>query len=274
MRAIFAGMILVALAAGFAAAPAAGQGNVMTVETTQETYGKGEVIIVTGTVSAIIDNNPVLLQIFDMDGGIVEIAQIQLAQDGSYSNIVIPEGERWDRSGMYVVRASHGIGNTVETTFEFVVYSEIVVNNIFEVDAGSSGTFDVGYTIRGGTIRDMVIVPNMLTLEVTMDATGDGMITLDLPREYVDARENGCEGGDEVFITLIDGKETPYKIVSVMSDSRTIEIKFAEGDETLEIVATCMIPEFGTIAVVVLAAATALGVTLTGRRITHDGSAV
>ena len=259
---MLAGLIL-ALAAGSLLVPVFGQDNVITVNTDRERYEAGQSIIITGNVSAIIGENPVLLQIFNNDNTMVDVAQISLARDGSYSRIVIAEGNLWESSGVYVVRVSHGINNIAETTFEFVpADAETVITDNFEVDAGSSGTFDIGYTITGGTINDMVIIPRMLTLAITIHAENDGAITLDLPRAYIDARSNGCEGGDEIFIILIDQMNTPYEIVNVMSDSRTIMIKFLEGDSTIEVIGTCIIPEFNTAAILILIAVIAIVVPL------------
>ncbi|MDX1533885.1 MAG: PEFG-CTERM sorting domain-containing protein, partial [Nitrosopumilaceae archaeon] len=52
---------------------------------------------------------------------------------------------------------------------------------------------------------------------------------------------------------LIDGIEVPYEEISTNSQKRTIKIQFEEGDSDIEIIGTFIVPEFGTIAILVLA---------------------
>ena len=55
-------------------------------------------------------------------------------------------------------RVSYGEGNIAESEFSFTPKSDAVITTTnFEVDAGSHGTFDVEYTIKGGTVEDMVV---------------------------------------------------------------------------------------------------------------------
>ena len=56
------------------------------------------------------------------------------------------------------------------------------------------------------------------------------------------------------FFVLVDGDETNHNAVSV-SEFWTLTIPFSYGSEEIEIIGTYVIPEFGTIAVLVLVAA-------------------
>ena len=50
--------------------------------------------------------------------------------------------------GEYVIRVSYGVDSIAESTFEFVTEKALSeTTNNFEVDAGTSGTFDVEYAI-------------------------------------------------------------------------------------------------------------------------------
>ncbi len=81
----------------------------------------------------------------------------------------------------------------------------------------------------------------------------DGVLTVELPRDSIDAIKS--DGSDDTFIILIDGVEVPYDPVLIKSDSRTITIEFEDGDSDIEIIGTFVIPEFGTIAFMILAVA-------------------
>ena len=86
-----------------------------------------------------------------------------------------------------------------------------------------------------------------------MNAFDDGSITLDIPRSILDAKING--GGDDDFFVLVDGEETNVDFDEGSLDSRTITIPFLAGAEEIEIIGTYAVPEFGTIAAMILAVA-------------------
>jgi len=126
------------------------------------------------------------------------------------------------------------------------------VNSFSRSDAGSFGTFDVEYTIKGGTVKDMIVDSDSFAIIVQIDSTDEGAITLDLPREFIGAEKQ--DGEDDDFIILIDGIEVRPQIDLGNPNSRVITINFEEGDSDIEIIGTYVIPEFGTIAMMILIA--------------------
>jgi len=226
------------------------QESLISVQTDDNVYDEGDTIVISGAVTTIVGNTPATLQLL-FEGNLVDIAQITIAQDGSYSYTIIAEGPLWKKQGDYTVRMSYGERNTVESEFSYFPKSAIIANtNNFEVDAGSHGTFDVKYTIKGATIKDIVVDSNIFGLVIQIESTDEGTITLDLPREFIGAEKQ--DGKDDIFIVLIDGIEVDYQEAVVHSESRVITINFVQGDSNIEIVGTYMIPEFGTITMMIL----------------------
>jgi len=226
------------------------QESLINVQTDDNRYDEGDIVVVSGNVNIIIGETPVTLQLF-IEGSLVDIAQITVAQDGSFSHTIIAEGPLWKKVGDYLIRVSYGEGNIAETEFSFTPKSESVETTTnFEVDAGSYGTFDIEYTIKGGTVRDMIIDTDIFAIIVQIESTDEGTISLDLPREFIGAEKQ--DGKDDTFIILIDGIEVAYQESVVNSDSRVITINFEEGDSDIEIIGTYVIPEFGTIAMIIL----------------------
>lgn len=225
------------------------QSQLVFVETSQKSYEEGERIVVSGNVTAIIVGTPVTLQIFQ-EGNLVDIAQVDVAQDGNYAHTFIAEGPLWKKDGNYIVRAFYGT-STIETSFDFFSKQTLVeTTDTFEVDAGSHGTFDVDYTVRGAIVKDMVVDSNIFALIVILETDDDGVITLELPRESIDAKISEIQ--DDTFIILIDGQEVPYREISTDSEARTITIEFEEGDSDIEIIGTFVVPEFGSIVMIIL----------------------
>ena len=89
------------------------------------------------------------------------------------------------------------------------------------------------------------------SLIISIDAMDDGSITLTIPRSVLDATINGA---DDDFFVLVDGEEVDFD-ETVTSTDRTLTIAFPAGAEEIEIIGTFVVPEFGTIAAMILAVA-------------------
>ncbi len=226
------------------------QESLLSVQTDDNNYDEGDTVVVSGTVNTIIGETPVIIQLFS-EGNLIDIAQIIVAQDGSFTKTFLAEGALWQKSGEYTVVASYQ-EYKVEAVFSYVPESEATeTTETFDVDAGSHGTFDVTYTIKGGTIKDMIVDEEQFAIIIQIDATDEGTITLDLPREFIGAEKQ--DGKDDTFIILIDGIEVAYQeSVVPESDSRVITINFGEENSDIEVIGTYVVPEFGTIIMMIL----------------------
>ncbi len=226
-----------------------GQEYLISVQTNDENYEEGDTIVISGQVATKIGETPVLLQIIQ-EGSIIEIAQITVSQDGSFTKTIIAEPPIWRIQGNYTIKAFYQ-EYEAETEFSFIPKSAAAVTTTnYEVDAGSHGTFDVKYTIKGANIKDMVIDSDIFALIVHIEPTDEGSVTLELPREFIGAEKQ--DGKDDTFIILIDGIEVPYEESAVHSETRVITINFEEGDSDIEVIGTYVIPEFGAIVTMVL----------------------
>ena len=244
-------------------------GSLVSVQSNASTYDEGDAIVISGQIETIIGQTPVTLQLFK-DGSMVEIAQISVSKDGNYSYVIIAEGSMWQNQGQYVVKVTYGEGNISETIFLYTPNSEVLTTtDIFEVNAGSSGTFDLPYTIRGGTVSDISIDESIFGLVVQINTSDEGKIILDLPRTYIDAEKQN--GKDEVFIILVEKQngnvvETTYNEETSHSEIRTITINFEEGDSEIQVIGTYVIPEFGTMVMIILTIGIIASVLLTRNR--------
>jgi predicted secreted protein with PEFG-CTERM motif len=230
----------------------------------KEFYKQGDAIVISGKVDAVLEKTPIIIQIF-YGTNIVNIAQVEVSQDGSYTHTVIADGIYWKSDGKYTVKATYGVsGNVYETSFDFQTKGTANdTTQIFEVKAGDSGTFDVPYTIRGGAVKDIIVDPQILGFVVTIQSDNDGSLTLDLGRKWIDAKTT--TGNDDSFIIYIDGSEVQYQ-ESADADSRILTIQFLEGDSDIEIIGTQVIPEFGPIAVIVLVLAITLTIMISTKK--------
>jgi len=246
-------ILLTVFAMSFFILPAFSQ-EPLEVGLSEKVYFQGDIIVISGQVNPIVEGDVTLQFIRLGENGeesIVEIAQIQVAQDGTFAYTVIATGKQWQLEGEYVVRTFYGVNSVADVYFDFFKKEQGVLL-IFEVEKpDQSGTFDIEYLIIGGNITDVIVDQEFFELIVLIDAKSDGIITLELPRTAIDAKQS--DGKDDIFIILIDGVEVPYTETQNDANTRTITIEFEETDSDIEIIGTFVIPEFGTIASLVLA---------------------
>jgi len=246
----------------------------LSVTTDSDSYDQGDTVVITGLVKHPEEGIPVTLRILDTNSKLVGIDQFNPAADGSFSRTYIATGPLWKAAGNYTVIAQYGAAQQAETTFAFSGGSgttEInpVEKKVFEVDMGDQGTYDVGYIIKGGTVENMEVDYDGLALVITIDATKDGIITVTLPRDLIDAKKPANLSPDDILVgktvdpkdleddeyfVLIGGEEASFKETKSKT-SRTLSIGFLADDTQIEIVGTQIVPEFGPIAALVLAVA-------------------
>ena len=231
--------------------------EIITITTSQKIYEEGDNITISGKVNSVFENMPVTLQIFHNET-LVDIAQIDVAQDGQFTKNFRAIGPMWNSDGRYLIRALYSVDNVAEIEFDFFTKATSETSSMFEVEIPNEGTFDVNYTIKGGAVNDITLQEERLSIDIDIETTSNGWLTLELPRNSIDAKK--YNGEDDIFIVLIgtndsdDLIETSYEEIS-SSKSRVIKIDFEEDDNKIEIIGTFVIPEFGTIAAMILAVA-------------------
>jgi predicted secreted protein with PEFG-CTERM motif len=109
----------------------------------------------------------------------------------------------------------------------------------------------ISYEIKNGKVINVIPDMDAVSLLVYIESSDDGSITLTIPRSVLDATVNNGEGE---FFVLVDGEEVDFEEIITLTD-RTLTINFSAGTEEIEIIGTFVIPEFGTIAAMILAVA-------------------
>ena len=252
---------------GQASSPAS-TGPLLSVTTDKPSYLIGDNIVISGEVKSVVEGTPLTVQVLDPNNNLVQVAQIDVSEDGKFTKAINSQGTLWKATGTYTIKVQYGLPNvTAQTTFLFQS-STIPTSNTFQLkDPSSQQTFNVNYTINGGTISDITIDAQSFSLIVTVNSTSDGTVTLQLPRNLIDAKTNS--GQDDSFIILIDGAEVKTESESANNEYRTIAIKFLQGDKDIEIIGTQIVPEFGPIAalVLVIAIVSIIAISKTGPRL-------
>jgi len=234
----------------------------ITIETDKNVYDHTDTITITGTVSPVDQNEvPVTIMLVNQYTSIVEINQLVVNSDGSWSGQIVlnPENRLQSEDGIYEIRAQYG--STKITT-------SVELTNAIE--ASETGTTVTGTTVTGTTVTgpsgesfyklgagqieyDMTCnaTPGFFanadddSIVIYLNPTDDGIITITLHEELIKPFEDGT------FVVIVDNQE----MQDFTQVGNTLTIPCVAGTEKIEIHGSWAIPEFGVIAAMILAVA-------------------
>lgn len=248
MNAVCLAMMAAPALVAVLALPAAAQENHIMLSTDRDSYMLGDDVVVWGSVSTVLPGEQMQMKVLYGDD-VIMVDQFEVAADGSFARRVSTGGQNWDNSGSYVVRVWYGSDN-ISREFEYVAEDADTPTRQIEVADGRGSTFDLGYAIRGGTVDRMVVDYDNMAILVEMESDRGGDLLLDLPRRYINATE---AGDDTEFIVLAGDQPLQYVERDTASDVRRIWVAFPPGTSEILVIGTEVVPEFGAVAVLLVA---------------------
>jgi predicted secreted protein with PEFG-CTERM motif len=150
--------------------------------------------------------------------------------------------------GEVTVEELEGEVTVEELEGEVIILDSIITETSITIQ---DSTDLISYEITNGKVINSIPDLDAVSLIVHIESTDDGSITLTIPRSVLDATINN---GDDQFFVLVDGEEVDFEEI-ITSTDRTLTINFLAGTEEIEIIGTFVVPEFGTIAAMILAVA-------------------
>ena len=249
-----------------------GENESVIVSTDKSSYSANDVILISGEIKYIALGNQLSLIIQSPNGNIAYIGQMTVNSDNQFSTEINPGGSYWKIPGTYTIQITQNENNQANTSFEFkgitnVPENELEQNIIEDIVTDDPVIIDsivtattltiqestdlISYEITNGKITNVIPDLDAVSLLIDIEAINDGSITLTIPRSVLDATINDK---DDEFFVLVDGEEVDFEEISTLTD-RTLTIEFLAGSEQIEIIGTFVVPEFGTIAAMILAVA-------------------
>ena len=214
----------------------------VSVWTDKTDYGHSDMIMVKGQV-ANVSGSPITLTVVSPLNSIVTIAQLNLAKDGSFETTLNTAGAMWKYDGTYIIKVNYGSAEKSNST-KVELTGEVVKSSTNKQcganDISASGQC-IPYSISGGMITSATININDNSIVININAEENGVLTI-TPSKTVQ---------DGIFMVLVDGEE--WDDVEIVGNKVTV--MFPAGAEQIEIIGTFVVPEFGTIAAMILAVA-------------------
>ena len=230
--------------------------QVLTVTTEKESYAAGEPIEVFGLVDIRLEGVEALIRVVSPVGNMVDVDQIAVDTDGSFSKTISTSiGGLWKETGTYTIMVNYG-ENSTQVEFEYggMMSAGVQATPEFAMEENENTSQSImiedhslDYELTCAEIQSMTPDTEMKSMIIAIKTDCDGELTITLPKDVIDTDEKG-------FFILVDGDETNHKASSV-GEFWTLTIPFSYGSEEIEIIGTFVIPEFGTIAALVLVVA-------------------
>ena len=225
------------------------------VWTDKTVYQYGSNINVQGVV-ANLKSMPITIKVTGPQGNVVGIQQFQVSQDKTFEATFNAGGSLWKQNGVYTIRAQYGpqeINDKVTIELIGGVSAQTTTCGGGEITVKSStDMYCVPFNAIGVTVTKGTVSSTDFSIVLTVSAKTDGTLTLMIPRDIL---ESQSQKGDSPFIVLVDGEEANVFEVGSDSTTRTLEIDIPEGSTKVEIIGTWAVPEFGTMAAIILAVA-------------------
>lgn len=215
----------------------------ITVRTDSAEYDHKSTIMVQGTVSAIKSGTEIGLVVIGPPpfNNIVAIDQIPVASDGTFKTTLSTAGASWKYDGTYTIKVTYGnqqVNNRALVS---------LTGGIAGIGAGcgpgelSASKICIPYTITSGSVSGAMFSAASNSLTVQISSLADGTLTINPPTEAIRG----------IFMVLVDGEEWDDAVIN----GNKVTVDFPAGTNEIEIIGTFAIPEFGTIAALILAVA-------------------
>ena len=252
-----------------------GQNESIILNIDKTSYLEGETISISGEIENMIASNQISLIIQSPNGNLVALDQMTVGSDKQFSTEIKLGGKLMKQEGTYTIKVQYG-EQSITTSFEFggvidvpenelaetivedtvediVMEDSVIVDSIVTATTLTiqDSTDLISYEITNGKITNVIPDLDAVSLLIDIEAIDNGAITLTIPRSVLDSTINGS---DDEFFVLVDGEEVYFEEITTSTD-RTLTIEFLAGSEQIEIIGTFVIPEFGTIAAMILAVA-------------------
>ncbi|MBS3925479.1 MAG: PEFG-CTERM sorting domain-containing protein [Nitrosarchaeum sp.] len=213
----------------------------VSVWTDNTDYSHGDKITVHGKV-ANVSGMPITVTVVNPLNSVVTIAQINPENDGSFKTILNTDGELWKHDGTYTIKVNYGSASkSNKVLVELSGATSGSSNNCASSEIYLKGNYCVPYTITGGVVTGASINSNDNAIIIRINASEDGTLTLNPDKSILDG----------IFMVLVDGEEWDDVEIS----GNQVTVNFLAGAQKIEVIGTFVIPEFGTIAVMILAVA-------------------
>ena len=222
----------------------------ITIETDSDVYDHSSMIILTGHITVVDQNEvPVVIMVISPNGNIATIDQVSVNADGVFSTTFNTAGAMMKYDGTYQIKAVYGFVETAISIELTDAVESAMTSDTMETaetaldDAIKDG--QINWTIDNGVITSFFVNGDENSIVVYIEATDDGMLEITLHEEIIKPFDDGT-----FFVTVNDMENQDFE-----QNGNQLSIPFSADTEKITIFGGWAIPEFGTIAIMILVVA-------------------
>jgi len=209
----------------------------ISIETDSDVYDHSSIITVTGQIANLDPNYfAVALKAIAPNGNIAGIAQPEVSSDGSFTAIFNTSGHQWKNNGTYQITATY---QKIDTTISIEI-KDAIGTGMADTTAATASIAETetmsAYEFPEGQIAYDITCSNTSpsfrgnsddsTLDVYINATSDGELTIALDEEIIKPFDDGS------FFVLVNNEE----IQDFVQEGNKLTIPCKVGDEKISIV--------------------------------------
>ena len=227
------------------------------VWTDKKVYDHNSEVKVSGSVANLRGDSPVTITVIGPQNNVVRAEQIEVSADNTFETTFSTAGGLFSANGDYTVRVQYGpqeindkamiqlVGEAPEKA-SACGDGEIAVK-------GGGNVFCVAYDANGAAVTGATVSSATKSLTLKIATESDGTISVTIPREVLDSMDDS--GTDQEFVVLVDDEDADFTETETTDSARSLDIQFSEGASQIEIIGTKAVPEFGTMAAIILVVA-------------------
>ncbi len=240
-------------------------------------YDHKSTITINGFSKLNNPETPITVTVTDPIGNLVTIQQIMATQNAEFKLKFNTASSLWNKDGFYIIKAQGGAQSTVFKTSVEVISTGIGTkleckSKEITVMADNGGRYCIPYSTTGKTESNVKSIDTASlnikskTLKIKVNSLDIQSIILDIDKTLLNSKTPA--GANNPFIVLLNGKDVKFEeLQSKLPNYRTLSIPIPRDVSVIEITGTHVIPEFGSIAVLILVVAIISIVVLTHRKI-------
>ena len=240
--------------------PAVSAKSSVALQTDQHLYKPGDRVLIEGSLwtellASLSNENVVTIKVLDKQRNVIYEADSQITANGNYSTeFSLPNDVA---KGAYTVTSSVQLNGEIsdligvkgQTSAGASTKIAVVPPQVFKINVENHGDFDVKVA-SNSTVTDVKFNGDQKKVSVTVEGQSGtkGVSHISIPKSMV--------SGD--MKVMIDGKAVANDKVIVTSHTETeteVEVNYGHSVHTIDVIGTQAVPEFGTIAALILAVA-------------------
>ena len=217
------------------------------------TYDHNSIISISGHSNLNNPEMPITIEVINPIGNLVTVQQILVAKNSDFSVKFTTNGPLWTKDGTYIIKAQGGSGSFTIFKTKVELTGGIPTGGKCTVNELSANNYCIPYSITGATVSSSSLNTKNKSIIIMLSDSDDGTLDIKPSTDIIKG----------ISLVLIDGQQWDDVTIS----GNDVTIMFPAGTEEIEVIGTFVVPEFGSIAVLILIVAIVTGVVFSRKRL-------